>query len=778
MKVGVKTLLIGSNSALFVVIGAILVVVLWTTSLQETNGTTINMAGRQRMLSQKMSKELLLYAETRDEKMLEKFHDSVWAFEETLKALRTGGDAPIKLNRNETTRATVDKPSVAVLEHLDRVEATWRPLYSLAVDFTGKEDGKTAALKSAMAVGNVSLLEGMNLATFAMSAEAEGLVGRIIRTAWWGLVAGVVILLFIGWQIGIIARQIATICRGLETISGGDLTLRIDVASRPNELDHIAQDVNRMADRFGNIIRVLFLQSNTLGACVGELTDSGKQLIADARQGGALAQEIVDNNRQALQSTSAITMAADRVSVYTSAVTAATEQLSSGITRVATAASQTSGNVNAMAAATEEITVTIDGVRRNLEDVNRSVEQVASAVEEMHASQNEVRRRCETAGQESRRADEQAQGSIQVMEGLSRAAREIGAVVEVISGIAEQTNMLALNAAIEAAGAGDAGKGFAVVANEVKDLARQTGQATQMIYDQIGKIQQKTEDASREVRDIIERIGVIHRANNEITQAVDEQTHSAEEIARAMETVRIASGEVTRNTHELSNAAQEVARSAEESASGTREIAHTSSELAQAASELAGRSQEIQAMTQTTLDAVQKAEQAINHAQQDIDQTASAIGFIEGAVHHSSLLVNVVHNTARKLGDAANALSIGQEPFEAGAIKRAHLKWLGRLENVIRGRSMLSPGEVTSEHECDFGKWCDKSGQNLYGKNETFQKLGVAHAAVHRLAREIVTMVADGQTTQAKAAMDHFDETREHLFDWLDRLYLETRQNS
>ncbi|MEO5364668.1 MAG: methyl-accepting chemotaxis protein, partial [Magnetococcus sp. DMHC-8] len=78
------------------------------------------------------------------------------------------------------------------------------------------------------------------------------------------------------------------------------------------------------------------------------------------------------------------------------------------------------------------------------------------------------------------------------MQKLGVSAQEIGKVVAVISNIAEQTNILALNASIEAAGAGEAGKGFAVVANEVKELARQTSEATRMISEKIGQIQETT----------------------------------------------------------------------------------------------------------------------------------------------------------------------------------------------------------------------------------------------------------------------------------------------
>src|SRR6185369_12057360 len=78
---------------------------------------------------------------------------------------------------------------------------------------------------------------------------------------------------------------------------------------------------------------------------------------------------------------------------------------------------------------------------------------------------------------------------------LGASSVEIGEVIKVITSIAAQTNLLALNATIEAARAGEAGKGFAVVANEVKELAKQTAEATEDISHKIGAIQNDTQEA-------------------------------------------------------------------------------------------------------------------------------------------------------------------------------------------------------------------------------------------------------------------------------------------
>ncbi|MBF0446264.1 MAG: hypothetical protein HQL68_11815, partial [Magnetococcales bacterium] len=236
-----------------------------------------------------------------------------------------------------------------------------------------------------------------------------------------------------------------------------------------------------------NITTTLRGQITLLGTVNDKLSESSAGLgrLAEEMSGGA------DNlSNQSTQAASA----AEEMSANMHTISAATEEMSANMATVSSAAEEMSANMSTIASATEEANINLESVsnggesaKENMERVQEAsqrtssnVGSVASSVEQLSGSIGGVRNRCENAAQEAEEAKISAQETFVIMEKLGKSGREIGKMVDVINSIAEQTNILALNASIEAAGAGEAGMGFAVVANEVKQLARQTSEATRM----------------------------------------------------------------------------------------------------------------------------------------------------------------------------------------------------------------------------------------------------------------------------------------------------------
>ena len=171
-------------------------------------------------------------------------------------------------------------------------------------------------------------------------------------------------------------------------------------------------------------------------------------------------------------------------------------------------------------------------------------------------------------------------GDVQsVVKGLADTAAQIGSVVEIISSIADQTNMLALNATIEAARAGEAGRGFAVVASEVKGLAQQTADATSEIAGQVEAIQASSEKAAATFSDVTQTIRDLGEISNTIAASINEQMASTQEIASAIRHSANVSQDVANRMQRLlqevgetSRLAQFVKRNADELSTETSEL--------------------------------------------------------------------------------------------------------------------------------------------------------------------------------------------------------------
>ncbi|WP_457104978.1 HAMP domain-containing methyl-accepting chemotaxis protein [Methylobacterium sp. P5_C11] len=167
---------------------------------------------------------------------------------------------------------------------------------------------------------------------------------------------------------------------------------------------------------------------------------------------------------------------------------------------------------------------------------------IAAAAGEFGFAVDAVGRQAESAAAMAGGAAAEAEQTTSRVQALSGAADRIGDVVRMIAKIAAQTNLLALNAAIEAARAGEAGRGFAVVAAEVKTLAGQTKQATELISQHVAEIQGSTAEAASAITGITARIADMSRAADAIASAVEEQGAAAREIVETVTKVADGSG--------------------------------------------------------------------------------------------------------------------------------------------------------------------------------------------------------------------------------------------
>jgi len=331
----------------------------------------------------------------------------------------------------------------------------------------------------------------------------------------WVLVISTLLALVVGIAVafifsGRIVGALAPVVGRLQAIAGGDLSgaaLPEELRSRTDELGELASASQTMSDNLRRLMGGISSGAHTLASAATELTAISRQTASGTAS------------------------MADRAH----SVAAAAEQASSNTLSIAAGMEQSSSNLSSVASATEQMSATVGDISANTGKA-RAISEQASG---------------------------QAQNITDQMQKLGQAAQEIGHVTETITNISAQTNLLALNATIEAARAGAAGKGFAVVANEIKELAKQTAEATEDIKARIAGIQGSTGSAIRDIGQITNVIRDVGGIVASIAAAIEEQATVTRDVA----------GNIAQASVGVQEANERVSQTAEVSRSIARDIA-------------------------------------------------------------------------------------------------------------------------------------------------------------------------------------------------------------
>lgn len=213
------------------------------------------------------------------------------------------------------------------------------------------------------------------------------------------------------------------------------------------------------------------------------------------------------------------------------------------------------------------------------EKVTANTRSIAASVEQMSASIKEITQQAVNAAQVASEAVREVSATNDTMHKLDESSSGIAIITRLINSIAEQTNLLALNATIEAARAGEAGKGFAVVAGEVKELSRETSQATDDISQRVTTIQSDIDDAVAAIARIKTTITKIADIQNAIASAVEEQSVTTSEINRHINEAAASSASIATAIMEVAQIAEITTASAEGSQSAAADLARLASDL-------------------------------------------------------------------------------------------------------------------------------------------------------------------------------------------------------
>ena len=312
-------------------------------------------------------------------------------------------------------------------------------------------------------------------------------------------------------------------------ITEGDFTEELDI-NQKDEIGALAQALNTMGANMGHMISRIIRACEALAFSSMKLTDISKEMTTSANTSSKKA----------------------------TTVSASAQEMNINVGTVASAMEEASINMNMVATSAEEMTSTINDIAQNSEEARSITHEAVSRAQDASTKVDEL--------------------------GLS--AKEIGKVTETITKISEQTNLLALNATIEAARAGESGKGFAVVANEIKELAKQTADATQEIKEKIYGMQNSTTGTVSEIEQILNVINNVDEIVSSIANAVEEQSATTKEIAKNVAQASHGVQEVNKNVALTSNIVSEVSNDISEVSQASSDISNSSSQVNLSAEEL------------------------------------------------------------------------------------------------------------------------------------------------------------------------------------------------
>lgn len=354
-----------------------------------------------------------------------------------------------------------------------------------------------------------------------------------------------------------ITKPLTVVVQRTQKMAEGDLSSHTIGYNANDEIGQLSAAFNKMADNLNQLIKQVIHSA-------GQVATASEEVTAGAQQSAQAATQIA---------TSIIEMA-------------------QGSERQLSTVSNTSAVFEAMSTGIQQVAENANGVVKladsSADTAKQGIEAVKAAVDQMRSIENAVSR---SAG---------------VVAKLGERSKEIGQIVDTISGIAEQTNLLAFNAAIEAARAGEQGRGFSVVAEEVRKLAGEAQTAAQQIARLITEVQSETGHAvitmEAGMSEVISGTEIVNTAGGAFTQIAS----LVDRVSAQVSDISLAIQDIAKSSRQIVSAVQEIEKISKSTAGKTQTVSAATEEQSASVEEIAASSQGLAQMAQELENAVRR----------------------------------------------------------------------------------------------------------------------------------------------------------------------------